>query len=38
MQGRNKFTDTEDGHVSTVKKGEGGRTGRGALTYIHYHV
>ena len=38
MQGRNEVTDTENGHASTVKEGEGGRTGRVVLTYIHYHV
>ena len=38
MQGRNRDTDIENGHVDMGGKERVGQIGRLGLTYIHYHA
>ena len=38
LQGRNKDTGIENGHVGTTGEEEGGRIGRLGATYIHSHM
>ena len=38
LQGRNRDTEVENGHVDTEGEEEGKQIGRLVLTFIHYHV